>query len=215
MSARQTTLALLAIVACLPTMAWGQNALVADFEPGPTNFSSFFSRPAGDVVGFRFTAENDITLSHLGLLIDPADGVMDADHEVGLWDEAGTLLAQVTVPPSGLVRGDFVYAAIEPLLLVSGSRYTLGAMYFENDLDSYNSVPASMSLVGITDTIAVRPTDPELGFVYPGVETSGNRARLGPNALFGVPEPGTLTMGLGVGLLVACRRLRRRAAGLG
>ena len=188
-------------LAAVPAMVMAQTPILAGFTPGTGPSGSFYGTAGGDVVGYQFTADMNMSLSHLGILIDPGDGVLDSSHDVGLWDAAGTLLAQASVSASGLIVGDFVYAEISPVAVVMGDRYTLGALYAESDSDSYWSAPASVSLNGISNTTAVFPASQDLGFVLPTGVSSNNLGRIGPNALIQIPEPSSLMMVLGLSAL--------------
>ena len=101
-------------------------------------------------------------------------------------DDSSNSPSSVSVDSTGLLQGGFFYEAITPVTLVAGQRYTIGAMYASDDLDSYFSGPSSMVPNGISATVAVAAEAGDLGFVYPVTESAGNLGRIGPNALVGV-----------------------------
>ncbi|MHC4981316.1 MAG: hypothetical protein ACYTGT_20225, partial [Planctomycetota bacterium] len=169
--------------------AVGGLAGVATAQPVVTSFTGgsifgiFYGGSTGDVVGFRFTSDIDQLVTDLGVLEDPSDGVLDADHMVGLWRNSDmALLASVTVTPTSPLIDGFRYEPIAPVLIEAGQGYTLGAMYTATDNDSYVSSPSTVVLFNISATNGVFPSEGSLGFVYP-TEDSGNLARFGPNAI--------------------------------
>ena len=205
-------LAVLLLAMCA-SIAHGQTALLTGFTGGSGPFSSFHGTnlPSGDVIGYRFTPTTDVLVTSLGILDDPSgDGTLDSAHSVGIWENSTqTLIASVSVDSSGTLLDGFYYAAITPVALSAGTAYTLGAMYSADDDDSYWSTPSSVTLdPAFTGNNGVFPSSGNLGFVYPS-SNSGNLARIGPNALFIVPEPaeGWLMMFGLAGLAVRRRAL--------
>jgi hypothetical protein len=205
---RQTLILLTAITAlAVNGPAYGQSPVVAGFTGG-SSFGIFYADSTGDVVGFRFTADSDGFVTDLGVLDDPADGVLDSSHEVGLWRNSDmALLASASVSSSDTLMDGFYYQSITPVAVTSGTEYTLGAMYTATDNDSYISSPATVTLDGISSTNGVFPPAGDLGFVYPASDST-NLARLGPNAKFIIPEPATASL-MGIALAVACLFRRR------
>jgi hypothetical protein len=179
---------------------------------GGSNFGIFYGSSTGDVVGFRFTADETGFITQLGVLNDQADGVLDSAHLVGIWDSNQDLLGSVSVDSTGTLVNDFYYAPVDPIAITAGNVYTLGALYTATDNDSYLSSPTSMPLMHISNTNGVFPSAGDLGFVYPANDST-NLARLGPNAFFTtqvIPEPSSLALlGLvGLGLVLRRRKLR-------
>lgn len=81
-------------------------------------------------VGMELTPTADISVTSLGVFDGGVDGAgLQTDHDVGLWDDSGTLLASVTVTNSDTLTNDFRYAAISPVILTAGQKYYLGAYY--------------------------------------------------------------------------------------
>ncbi|MEQ8316774.1 MAG: PEP-CTERM sorting domain-containing protein [Phycisphaerales bacterium] len=195
----------LAVIAGTAGVATAQVAAVDGFTGG-SSFPIFYGGSTGDVVGFRFTADVDMSVTDLGILSNDGDGALDSPHMVGIWRNSDqALLGSVMVMPSSTLIGDFRYEAVTPFNLVAGERYTAGALYTADDNDSYFSSPATLDLNGISDTNGVFPSEGSLGFTFP-TEDSTNLARLGPNFLW-VPAPSSLAL-LGLGGFVAARRRR-------
>ena len=189
------------------TSAVHADAFIQGFEGG-SSFNIFYGGSTGDVVGYRFTADETGVITHLGILNDQLDGVLDSAHEVGLWDSNGDLIVSTSVDSSGDFIDGFYYSSIAPTGIMAGESYTLGAVYPADDLDSYVSSPTTLDLMHISNTNGVFPTEGDLGFVFPA-EDSTNLARIGPNALFEaggiIPEPGTFGL-----LTLACVGLMSR-----
>jgi hypothetical protein len=197
---------LLCLGLCQTTFA--QTPIVTSFTGGGGPFGSFYGTllPSGDTIGYRFTADANITITDLGI-VDDFDGILDSAHQVGLWrDSDQALLASTTVSSADTLFSGFWYAPVAPVELSAGTEYTLGAVYASDDLDSYISGPSSISTDMISGTVGVEPGVGDLGFVYPTVTSAGNLGRIGPNALY-VPEPTSVVLcGLGVLFLLGARR---------
>ncbi|NNE36233.1 MAG: hypothetical protein HKN13_13420, partial [Rhodothermales bacterium] len=109
--------------------AWAVPA-VADFTGGGGPFSSFYGTlaPSGDVVGYSFIADIDLTVTDLGVYSDiGADGVLDSSHMVGLWDAATQgLLGSALVDNTGALIGEFYFATLgASISLTAGMEYVL------------------------------------------------------------------------------------------
>jgi hypothetical protein len=181
---------------------------------GGSTFATF--EADGDTVGWSFThTTTGQQITHLGFWDNPGvAGPITLNHDVGIWDNAGTLLGQVTITPTSPLTGDFRY---EPLLsavvLNPGIEYVLGAFYSAANptADGYQTGTTSQSLAsGFTITNSRRdPSGPQTALVFPSVLGAGN-GRFGPNALFSaVPEPSSMAL-VGIGLLAGAWRLRKR-----
>lgn len=107
---------------------------IVDFVDGET--PSVFS----DITyGYDFTVSDTLLVFGLGVF-ESFDRPLESEHEVGLWDAAGNLLAEVSVDGNALVvesentLGHFRTANISPRLLSSG-QYFVGAHYFADNDD--------------------------------------------------------------------------------
>jgi hypothetical protein len=87
------------------------------------------------------------------------------------------------VTTSGTIIGDFRYEPIAPVTLSVGTVYTIGALYFSTDNDNYISSASNLvTAPEVTWINAVYPSAAELGFSYPGNDSSSSSVgRFGPN----------------------------------
>ncbi len=194
-------------------LANADTPIITNFTGGGGPFASFYGDtvlPSGDAIGYRFTADADIFVTALGILDDPSDGVLDSAHTVALWrDSDMALMASASVSSADNLMGGFYYASIGPIQLDSGSGYTLAALYAVDDGDTYLSGPSSVTTDGISNLIAVFPDSSNLGLTYPGLESAGNLARIGPNALFtAIPEPTSFVLCSLCGIVLFGKRRR-------
>ncbi len=132
-------------------------------------------------------------------------------HEVGVWNSAKQLVAEVIVP-SG-TGGTFLNGAwwmnlATPLSLIVGQTYVLGAFYPDNSLDPVSAHNSSLTMApGIGFVDAVLSSGSVFG--YPDLAIGGLNAGLfGPNASFtAVPECSYTGMlvAIALGAFVAAR----------
>lgn len=173
------------VLACVP-VAMGQ--AVTSFSGGAQYNSYYGGVIAGDVIGWRFTVNQQIEVSDLGVWNNDTAGAggMDTPHPVGIWDESQTLICSVTVDVTGTIVGDWIYGSITPLILNTGETYTIGVEYYSDDDDSYISSASSMSTdPDVTWVNAVYPLEGDLGFVFPVLDSAASSlGRFGPNFLF-------------------------------
>lgn len=201
-------------VTCISVFGFCANAapIISDITGG-TEYDSYYGSTPGDVIGFAFTADVDLTATALGVWIG-SDGVLNSSHQVGLWDlNSQSLLGSVVVDNSDLLLDSFRYADLSSALqLTAGTSYVLGAVFEFDDGDGYISSPSSVTTSNVTILNAVFPAAEDLGFIFPtGVTQS--LGRFGPNMLAeqsvtnDVPAPGTFALLL---LSVGILKLRRR-----
>ncbi len=200
------------LVSCLATPNANADAVVQSFVGGGGPFGSFFGSAAGDVVGFRFTADETGFLTALGVTNATDNSILNSAHDVGVWRNSDmALLGMATVDGTGTFDNGWFYEDVAPIAITAGEQYTLGALYTVDDGDTYWSGPSSIALAHVSATNGVSPLAGELGFVYPETDST-NLGRLGPNAIFSsVPEPGTIGILAFAGLGLLARRRRVKA----
>jgi hypothetical protein len=188
--------------------------------------SMLFTSSGGGTVrnGDDFTLGTSFTVNTSGNLVTALGiydlgGAFSTDHQIDLWDDSagGAIVAAATFLASNTNAGTptgFVFVSINPVPLVIGHVYTLGAFYpsatFGSGGDTlldHNGAPATDSNFG---SFAAR-FDTSGAFAEPKGPTSGT-AYIGPNLQFiPAPEPATVgfvCFGL-LGLLALPRQKRR------
>ena len=208
--------------AMLSGSAYGAAILDDSSKNGPRFLGGF-------VIGNELTIGGvDVAVNFLGVWDQGSDGLA-ASHQVGVWDAGGALVASTTVPSgtSALLDDSYRYAALaQPIALLAGQTYRIGALY-ENALDPFNDPwdpdgdgnPANSPAVG--DGVAVTPGAgvatingdyfaASAVLANPSSFGGGTPGRWGAaNALFVVvPEPTTLVLVMGLGVVVVRRRNR-------
>ena len=164
-------------------------------------------------VGWTFQPLSWMAVTNLGCfdaLFTSNPGIESV--QVGLWTDAGSLLASSVITPSSILFNESRYVSIEPVSLDVGQTYHIGA-YGLDTLDGFTSVevcgPAIGGSVSTSTNIALRATAKNsAGFGFPaeGAGTEG-LAYLAPNFRWGIPEPSSaLLLGLAAVLFAARRR---------
>lgn len=196
--------AILALV-LLPVSVYGQ--ALTSFNGGSL-FATFEAN--GDTVGWSFSVDRAVNVTHMGFWDgDSATAPMTSSHPVGLWDNAGGLIATAIVTPTSTLTSGFRYEPTTVTTIGPGT-YSLGAFYSATNptSDGYMTGTTGITMAaGFTMLNTLRdPSGPQTGLVYPSV-TSAAGGRFGPNLLFTeVPEPGAISILAGAGLLLAARR---------
>jgi hypothetical protein len=163
-------------------------------------------------LGWSFTVETEILVKELGVWDADGDG-FGQSHQVGIWNEAGSLLGSTSVlagtatPAQGspVAGGLFRFAAVSDILLSVGETYVIGAL-FDGD-DEFIFDASSMSTASEVSFGETRFSGMDSGFSFPSLnfalaghpELEGRLGLVGPNFTF-VPEPSTAVL-LGLGLL--------------
>jgi hypothetical protein len=193
-----------------PTQA---QALVAlQSFTGGSLFKSFDS--TNMTVGWSFTANDNLSVTSLGLWDETPADPLSQTHQVGLWSSTGTLLGSATIQANSPLTGSFRYAAITPVALTSGLTYFLGSEVYDPFSDRYTSSASSIVTAPEITFLGTARNDSAGGFSFPSITGSSN-GRFGPNFQFqvistSVPEP-TSTLGfLALGTLGAASTLKRQ-----
>ena len=195
--------------------AAGADTLALDVTSDTGVFAGSFTN-----LGWQFTVNAPILVDGLGVFdVNPA-GLVES-HQIGLWDNNGTLLAATTVTngstlvPSVSNNGDWLFQSIAPVLLLPGT-YVTGAFY-----PSSVNADTAMALATIT-------TVPQISFLHSRGSQEGVFAEPG---VFGGAEPGVfgadiriaaatvpdqestfaLLAAVAAGLMLFCKRHRKFA----
>jgi hypothetical protein len=171
-----------------------------------SGFDGIKTSTSAMTVGFEFTLSKDTTIDALGYF----DDGKGKDHEVGIWNSAGSLLASTTVHGSDVLSGNYYYSAIGALTLSAGT-YVIGGTY----LGDRAAIPyALMDLTTASNfswtralqtggTGLLQPTQAVSGYGDYGIAAVNF-------SVAAVPEPATYAMLLGgLGMLGAVARRRR------
>lgn len=182
--------------------------LAADFTD-----ASFFLSGDFNNIGWSFSVTSDVTIDGLGLFDYGADG-LDNRHQVGLWNSAGTLLAQTvvfngaTVYASGSTAGNWLFVDIAALTLTAGD-YVIGAFYSDNDNDAIAAIATGFELDSHFTYGDSRASDGS-SLDLPGVYGQVQPGIFGPNMRVAtVPEPShLLLLPLALAAVAVARRRR-------
>ena len=162
-------------------------------------------------IGWQFSVNSAITVDGLGVFDVGGNGLAE-NHQVGLWDNSGTLLAQTTVTnaSTGVASvssaGDWLFQAIVPLVLAPGT-YVTGA-FFATSADSVmanatiSTVPQISFLASMASSQAVFAEPGAYGLVEPGVFAANISVQA-------VPDPASSLLLLGSSLLTLAIARRR------
>jgi len=165
-------------------------------------------------VGWSFAANDNLSVTSLGLWDEtPADPLAQT-HQVGLWSSTGTLLGSATIQTNSPLTGSFRYAAIAPVALTSGLTYFLGSEISNPFSDQYTSSASSIVTAPEITFLGAARSNSAGGFSFPSITASVN-GRFGPNFQFqvvsaSVPEPTSTLSFLALGTLGAASTLKRK-----
>jgi hypothetical protein len=192
------------------------NDVAVDFNISTSQWGGMV---AGSNHGWQFTANQSITVTHLGLYDEWPDG-FSIDHPIGLWRlNDGSLLASGTMSAGtgDTLTDHFRYIDIPDVQLSVGMDYVVG-FYSAFECSNEMIIKADGLQVNPAISLVVGRYDVGGQFQMPAnpIPTEGENPwdpppdpdRFGPNFLFEVPEPYTLIL-LGIGgIFLRKRNLR-------
>jgi hypothetical protein len=161
-------------------------------------------------LGYMFTTSISLDVNALAYWVDGKGH----NHQVGIWDAKGKLLASTTVLSTDVVLGHFQYHTIADLLLAPGT-YTIGGEFLGNGDTAPIFATGVVSIPGykyVTDEF-----QEGTGLNFPTNSTGGS---YGDNGILvvdfsvaQVPEPATLTLlALGIAGMAGYGWRRRKQA---
>ena len=199
-----------ALLVCLYVPLSHANSIITNPGPGLTTTAI-----NATTAGFDFTVgSNALLVTALGLWDQSQNGFTNT-HTVGLWDNTGNLLAQVSIS-SGTVdplTGAFRYVTLAtPVTLNAGSTYVLGATFRNGDLDrvvsNFNGNQAAFDNGVLPGNYRQIVGVSSLAFPNSNIQPG---SAVGPNAQFSqiaTPDagPGILLLGVVLGALLLAHR---------
>ena len=172
-------------------------AVESTFNPG----GSYYSLPPDQTFGWRFSVgDTPISVTHLGFFDAGLDGLADS-HQVGIWDSAGTLMTQATVPSGteGTLVSAYRFTLAAPATLEANTTYYIGGL--TPSASDVNIVFGSPQTYASEITYQTATYSQLTGFSSPDTAYGGSHGVFGPNLQFTpVPEPHHYAMFTGVGL---------------
>ena len=172
-------------------------AVESTFNPAGT----YYSLPPDQTYGWRFSVgDTPISVTHLGYFDAGLDGLTDS-HQVGIWDSAGTLMTQATVPAGteGTLVSAYRFTLAAPATLEANTTYYIGGLSpSASDTHIMFDAPQTYASQITYD----RATYSQLtGFASPNTPFSATHGVFGANLQFTpVPEPHHYAMFTGLGL---------------
>jgi hypothetical protein len=208
MMMKKSSVIALALLAILAGQAHAQ------LDPRPAVTPADYALFNGDgpwTLGYTFRADQSAAVTALGAFDWDHDGFA-ANHQVGLWDENGNLLASTSVASGDTLIGDFRYNNISAVNLTAGSVYYVGASNFGvEDPYGYDGTVTTTWGISYLGSAYVNGSGLDFPIYLSGAQTG----YYGGNLLVAaVPEPETYAMmAAGLGLIgLASRRKRARNA---
>ena len=212
----------LSILLILPGMTLTVSAQAALMAVAvPTSSSGDGSPTPQSVNGWRFTANDDLTVTHLGMF-DYLDDGFEGRYELGLFRFSDMALLTSGNLPAGTVaplNDHFRFVDVPDTVVTSGSDYVVTLFSPQGTVVDPTPTLNDRMLNDTTVSFTVHPSISYIesryeyysgALVFPTTVTSSNDARIGPNLMF-IPEPHALTLASAalLGLLVAARGRRQ------
>jgi len=166
-------------------------------------------------LGWEFTTTQVFKVDGLGAYDSGLDGLVE-DHDVGLWDNLGNLLASTTIAAGtgATLIDNFRYNSISSVVIGPGT-YFVGALWLDgNDPNVFPGQGTTSTVAGLT--YVQNGFAPGGSLADPTGSTGEGASYFGANLTVGnVPEPMTWALMLvGFGGMGVALRARRRAAAL-
>ncbi|MBK8817440.1 MAG: DUF4082 domain-containing protein [Methylococcaceae bacterium] len=130
-----------------------QAAAVYDFDSAPIRFGE-----ANVTVGFKFTANKNLTVNALGFYDDSQNG-LTTSHDVGIYDLNGTLLTATSIASGtgASLDGKFRYSGISSFNLISGQSYIIAGLATGEDGYTYGNVGSTIQGLTVDPAIGISP----------------------------------------------------------
>ena len=198
-----------AIVLCMGmSQAYAVPIPAVEWDGNPQNV--FTTGPW--MMGYEFTVSDSVTVTALGAYDSGGDGFR-VDHMVGIWTNAGALLASTTVTSANALFGHFRYDDIAALVLGAGT-YVVGANNWGGQGDPWAwRETGGLNLIEAPNIDHIQDRFRSgSSFVFPNLSEGTFRdGFFGGNFMVDVPEPSTIVL-FGLGLLGLGLARRRRTA---
>ena len=206
-------LALAALFVIAASTAQAQTPALLSFT-STTSFPSFNS--TNQTIGWSFTANNDISVTDLGVYDTTPATRLGQSHQVGIFSITGTLLGSTTVQTNSPLTGSFRYASVTPFTLTAGQTYLLGEAITSPFSDVYFTGSGTTTTDPAITFGQAAVSGSSSGFAAPTTLNSA-AGRFGPNFKFtsaapAVPEPGSIALLTGMTLTGAAFLRRRKQA---
>ena len=119
---KKITILLTFLLACLSTTSNATPIAAVEWSGDPQTVSTNGTW----MMGYEFNTTADVNVTALGAFDHLGNGFV-TDHNVGIWDFSGNLLASTIVTSSDALNGHFRYSTISALTLLSGNTYIVGS----------------------------------------------------------------------------------------
>jgi hypothetical protein len=145
---------------------------------------------SGYTLGSKFSTSGPITISDLGFWDGVTPGLAGS-HPVGIWTDAGGLLAQTTVLPSDPLVNGFRYHTLTTPLSLSAGTYVIGGFYGVTDEYGSNATGFT-TLPGVT-FLGYAGIQNSTGLLFPNGFTGPGNQYFGANFLVAPTQVSTTT----------------------